>query len=128
MSVPNISLGGIPKRKEPASKSEARGDGGVGNVANEAAAAVPNPSDDTSGEVNMSVSPICMKNGQKVAYVRFTEGERFAEGEIPACRITGSGGYSPEEIKALEDYMKAELPRLKKMAAQINILDIFLKS
>lgn len=127
MSVPNISLGGIPKRKEPAPNSEARGNRGAGDAANEAAT-ISNTSRDTSGEVNMSVSPICMKNGQKVAYVRFTEGERYAEGEIPACRITGSGGYSPEEIKALEDYMKVELPRLKKMAAQINILDIFLKS
>lgn len=38
-------------------------------------------------ELKMSVSPVCVKEGQKYAYVSFTDGERNAEGRIPECTI-----------------------------------------
>ena len=31
-------------------------------------------------EFTMSVSPICVKDGKKIAYVSFSDGERSAEG------------------------------------------------
>ena len=34
-------------------------------------------------ELQMQVSPICNKNGEKLAYVTFSDSVRRAEGEIP---------------------------------------------
>lgn len=78
-------------------------------------------------ELNMSVSPICVKDGEKYAFVSFTDGERFADGKIPDCKITLNKGFSQEEVKQLESYMQSELPQLKKMAAGIRVMDAFLK-
>lgn len=82
---------------------------------------------DTSKELQMSVSPICQKNGKKVAYVAFSDEVRTAEGEIPECRITRNSGFSDEEVRQLEQYMKAELATLKKMAAGINVMQAFME-
>lgn len=78
-------------------------------------------------ELKMSVSPVCVKEGQKYAYVSFTDGERNAEGRIPECTIIKSSGFSGEEIAQLEDYMRRERTQLKKMAAGINIMTSFLR-
>ena len=78
-------------------------------------------------ELNISVSAICNRDEEKLAYVTFSDGKRDAEGEIPACKITKNNGFSDEEVVGLELYMKSDLDRLKKMAAGINIFDAFLK-
>ena len=77
--------------------------------------------------MDMSVSPVCVKDGKQYAFVSFTEGNRTAEGRIPECRIIASSGFSKEEVVGLEDYMKRELTQLKKMAAGIRLLDAFMK-
>lgn len=77
-------------------------------------------------ELQMSVSPICEKNGHKTAYVTFDDGKRSAEGEIPDCKIRTSHGFSEEEIVQLELYMKGNLMMLKKMASSVNILGAFM--
>lgn len=78
------------------------------------------------GTVNMSVSPICVKNGEKYAFVVFTDGDRSAEGKIPDCRLISNKGFTKEEAAQLEAYMQRELSELKKMAAGIRILDAFM--
>ena len=78
-------------------------------------------------EFTMSVSPICMKDGKKFAYVSFHDGERSAEGKIPECKIVSAVGLDRGEIRMLEEYMTRELPQLKKMAAGIRLVDAFLK-
>ena len=80
-----------------------------------------------STDMNMSVSPICVKDGERFAYVSFQEGERLAEGKIPDCKIVSNKGFTAEEVAQLEEYMILELKNLKKMAAGINVLDAFLK-
>ncbi len=82
---------------------------------------------ETSDALEMSVSPIFLVNGKKKACVSFTDKKRTAEGMIPECVITKNNGYSEEEIKALEDYMKKELKKLKQMAANVNVLKAFMK-
>lgn len=77
-------------------------------------------------ELKMSVSPVCMKDGSKYAYVSFTDGTRNAEGKIPECTIIRNDGFSAEEIEQLEDYMRRERTQLKKMAAGINVMNSFL--
>ena len=78
-------------------------------------------------EFTMSVSPICVKDGQKYAYVSFSDGERKAEGKIPECKILSAEGLDRGEVKLLEEYMKQELPQLKKMAAGIRLMDAIMK-
>ena len=80
-----------------------------------------------SNEFTMSVSPVCVKDDQKFAYVSFTDGERSAEGKIPDCKIVSSTGFDDNEICMLEEYMRQELSRLKRMAASIRLVDAFMK-
>ena len=53
----------------------------------------------------MSVSQVFAKNGERYAFVSFTEGEKNAEGRIPDCKIISSKGFGKEEIGQLEAYM-----------------------
>lgn len=77
--------------------------------------------------LQMTVSPICMKDGKKVAYIEFKGSGKSAEGRIPACKITSNKGFSQDEIRQLEDYMKKNLARLKKMAAGLNVFEAMKK-
>ena len=77
-------------------------------------------------ELKMSVSPICQKEGYKIAYVSFTDGKRTAEGQIPDCVIRKNQGFTEEEVRQLEEYMKRELATLKKMASQVNVMNAFM--
>ena len=78
-------------------------------------------------EFTMSVSPVCSKNGKKYAFVSFQDGERKAEGKIPDCKIMSATGLDRGEIRMLEEYMKQQLPILKKMAAGIRLVDAIIK-
>ena len=78
-------------------------------------------------ELKMSVSPICVKNGNRYAFVNFADGKRTAEGKIPDCKIISNKGFSDKEVTWLEEYMKKELSNLKQMAAGINVLGAFMK-
>ena len=78
-------------------------------------------------ELALSVSAICEKNGKKLAYVTFTDGEKKAEGEIPECIIRKNTGFTQEEVEQLQNYMQRELPMLKKTAAGIRLFDAFRK-
>jgi len=78
-------------------------------------------------EFTMSVSPVCEKDGKKIAYVSFTDGERTAEGRIPDCKIIAGEGFDAAEVLLLETYMKRELTQLKKMASGVRLMDAFLK-
>ncbi len=78
-------------------------------------------------EINMQVSPICYKDGEKKAYVTFSDRSRNAEGEIPKCVILSNDGFSKEEIMQLEDYMEKNLEMLKSMAASVNPLKALMK-
>ena len=80
----------------------------------------------SSDELQMSVSPVCQKDGKKVAYVAFSDKTRSAEGVIPECVITKNHGFSNEEVEQLEAYMKQQLATLKRMAASVNAMDAFL--
>lgn len=80
-----------------------------------------------TGELNMTVSPICQKEGKKVAYVSFTDGIRTIEGRIPDCKLLHNDGFTEEESEQIVAYMKRELTTLKKMASRVNVMDAFLR-
>ena len=73
-----------------------------------------------SDTLNMQVSLACKKDGQKVVYVAFSDATRFAEGEIPSCRITTNRGFTPQEVADLERYLKDNMDQLNKTAAGID--------
>lgn len=77
--------------------------------------------------INMSVSQVFAKNGERYAFVSFNDGKNNAEGKIPECKIISSNGFEKEEVKQLEDYMERELARLKRMAAGINVMRAFME-
>ncbi|MCQ2550521.1 MAG: hypothetical protein MJ134_10865 [Lachnospiraceae bacterium] len=70
--------------------------------------------------MNILVSGVTGKEGERKAYVRFEDDTRYAEGTIPTCTITDSSGFTQREIKELELYMIDHLTELKKEAAVIN--------
>lgn len=71
-------------------------------------------------EMTMSVSPVCTKNGEKLAYVTFTDAKRSAEGVIPECKIIKHEGFTEDEVGQLELYLRMNLGELKKKAASVN--------
>lgn len=75
----------------------------------------------------MLVSGISEKDGEKVAYILFEEGDCKAEGLIPECVINSSVGFSNEEVSQLEMYMKGNLGMLKKQAASVNPIKAMMK-
>ena len=77
-------------------------------------------------ELSLEVSSICERAGEKIAYVKFSDDGRWAEGEIPSCIITKSHGFTEDEVLDLQQYMLANLQQLKEMASKINIMDAFL--
>ena len=73
-------------------------------------------------EVTLNLSGVVEKDGQKIAYVRFSRGDDFAEGYIPDCIFTKVQGFTDDEVSMLTDYLRANLTGLKKRAAGINPL------
>jgi hypothetical protein len=73
-------------------------------------------------EVTLNLSGVVGKDGQKIAYVRFSRGDDFAEGYIPDCIFTKVQGFTEDEVSMLTDYLRANLTELKKRAAGINPL------
>lgn len=79
-----------------------------------------------SDGMNMSVSGIVCKEGQKCISVLFTEGTRSAEGTIPDCKIHTNKGFIDEEIQALESYMQKEQDSIVQMAKSVNVMKAFM--
>lgn len=78
---------------------------------------------------DMSVSSIFedKKTGSRYAFVTFNDNGRTAEGKIPECSIISSEGFSDEDLEKLKEYMKNNLPKLKEMAASVDVLKAFMK-
>ena len=75
---------------------------------------------DNMNEINLDISGVVEKDGKKIAHVRFTRGDDFAEGYIPDCVFTNVQGFTEEEVSQLTDYLRANLTEFKKRAAAIN--------
>lgn len=78
-------------------------------------------------ELNMSVSPICVKDGKKYAYIMFSDDVRSAEGTIPDCKIINNNGFFEDEVDQLEAYMERSLSELKRIAAAQNAFNAMKK-
>ena len=59
--------------------------------------------------LQMSVSPICEKDGKKYAYIQFSDGTRLAEGKIPSCEIVKNQGFTESEGVCEEKSVNSDL-------------------
>ncbi len=73
-------------------------------------------------EITLDISGVVEKDGKKIARIRFSRGEDFAEGYIPDCVLTKVQGFTDKEASQLVDYLRANLTEFKKRAAGINPL------
>jgi len=72
--------------------------------------------------MNMIISGVSEHEGKKRAFVRFEEGNIYAEGIIPDCKINKNNGFTDDEVNQLELYMRENLEMLKRNAATNNPL------
>ena len=77
-------------------------------------------------EIKLDITGMVETDGKKVSHVRFSRGEDYAEGYIPDCKFTKVKGFTDEETARLADYLRENLPDLKKRAAAISPLNAFL--
>ena len=77
--------------------------------------------------MNMICSGIVRKNGEKIIYVRFERGEDFAEGSLPAAKITSQSGFTPDEIEQMEAYMSENRFEIIEQAKSVNVMKNFMK-
>ena len=77
--------------------------------------------------MNMICSGILRKDGEKIIYVRFERGTDYAEGSLPAAKITSQRGFSKEEIARFEDYMSENRFEIIEQAKTVNLMKNFMK-
>ncbi len=78
-------------------------------------------------QLNMSVSPVFERDGEKKAYVSFSDPGREAEALIPDCEIIKQKGFSEEEVEQLKEYLEAQKDSLMQTASKLNVMDAFMK-
>lgn len=71
-------------------------------------------------EMKMTYSSIVVADGKKKVSVKFEDGERFAEGSIPECKITKSAGFQEDELLVLEKYLQMNQMDIIKKAKEIS--------
>ena len=76
--------------------------------------------------VDMTVTQMFSRPDEKFAYVAFSDGDKSAEGKVPACKITNNHGFTSDEVEQLEEYMRAELDQILSEARKINVMKAFM--
>lgn len=77
--------------------------------------------------MKMSVSQVLNKGKKKEIYIRFDDGNRFAEGVFPDCKILKNEGFNREEIDSLKLYMSQNADIIEEMARSISLWKAFSK-
>lgn len=77
--------------------------------------------------IQMICSGILRKNGDKIIYVRFERGKDFAEGSLPAAKITSHSGFTPDEVAQFEMYMSENRFSIIEQAKTVNLMKNFMK-
>lgn len=75
--------------------------------------------------INMAVSSVVGEGSDKKIYIRFSDDYRSCEGIYPDCKILDGVGFSSEEIKSLESFMKENAKTIKDMAKTVSIWKAF---
>lgn len=83
--------------------------------------------DETRQAIQMICSGVLRKNGEKIIYVRFERGTDFAEGSLPAAKITSQSGFSSDEVSQFESYMAENRFSIIEQAKSVNLMKNFMK-
>lgn len=78
------------------------------------------------GQMQVICSGILRKNGEKIIYVRFECADAFAEGSLPAAKITSHSGFDAQELEQLEQYLDAHSSEIVEQARGVNLMKNFL--
>ncbi len=73
-------------------------------------------------EVRMMVSCVVVKDNRKIVRVSFLRGKDYADGILPDGVIEKSGGFTPDEVQKLENYLRANRQDILGQAKAINPL------
>lgn len=76
--------------------------------------------------VQMNISSVIRKDGNKAIYVLFSDGDKCAEFILPDKKVLKNSGFSVEELKKLKDYLENDLDRIYSMANKVKPLNGFL--
>ncbi len=75
-------------------------------------------------EVKFTYSGILTRKNKKIICVRFERagksGTDYAEGQIPECKIEKQNGFTPEEVRQMEEYLKTEKDHIIQEARKLN--------
>ncbi|MBQ7261983.1 MAG: hypothetical protein IJR19_11560 [Lachnospiraceae bacterium] len=77
--------------------------------------------------VEMSFSGLLGEGKNRYIAVSFSCGDKYAEGEIPSCRLKKNKGFSKQEAESLEAYMSDNRDDIIRQAKKINPLRAFMK-
>lgn len=73
-------------------------------------------------EVTMLISCGVMKGDRKIVRVSFQRGKSYAEGLLPDGVIERSEGFTGEEVRKLENYLRASRKEILEKAKSIDPL------
>lgn len=73
-------------------------------------------------EVNMLISGMVEKDGRRLVRISFLRGKDFADGLLPEGIIERWQGFSQEEVKKLESYLRLHRKDILEQAKGVNPL------
>ncbi|MCR5357012.1 MAG: hypothetical protein K6E63_06380 [Lachnospiraceae bacterium] len=77
-------------------------------------------------QMNMLVSGLVGTGEHKRICVYFSDKDKHAEGSIPDCKITSSKGFTDDELREIEDYLKENKDHIIEEARKVNPMKSFL--
>lgn len=77
-------------------------------------------------DLNILISGLVGKDNNKRICVYFSDGDNYAEGTIPECKIKSSKGFSEAEILEIEEYLRANKDSFIEEAKKVNPMRAFL--
>ena len=75
-----------------------------------------------SDEVKMLISCVVEKDGKKMVRLSFLRGKDYAEGLLPEGIVEKAQGFTEEEVRKLERYIRANRKDILQQAREINPL------
>ena len=75
-----------------------------------------------SDEVKMLISCVVEKEGKKMVRLSFLRGSDYAEGILPEGIVEKAQGFTEEEVRKLERYIRTNRKDIPQQAKEINPL------
>lgn len=75
-----------------------------------------------SEEVKMLISCVVEKEGKKMVRLSFLRGNDYAEGILPEGIVEKAKGFTEEEVRKLERYIRTNRKDILQQAKEINPL------